>query len=429
MNKQKQILAILAISAFSGGIMGSFLFGGTSFVQAGILEDFFEQYVKPLFPAGAAPEIPKIIKEEKREAKNGESPPIYASVSDYENAVIKAVEASSPSVISIIISKDLPVIEQCPYDFFGDLPQEFRQFFGQDIEFYRPCQKGVKRQEVGGGSGFIISSDGLIVTNKHVVGDVKASYTVLLNDARKYEAKILAQDSARDFAVIKINVENLPVVRLGDSDSIKLGQTAIAIGNALGEFRNTVSVGVISGLARTITASGGGLTERIEGVIQTDAAINQGNSGGPLLNLKGEVIGINVAMVSGAQNIGFAIPVNQVKKAIESVKKTGRIVTPYLGIRYLLITPESAKKEKLPVDYGILIRGGEDGPGVMKNSPAEKAGLLAEDVILELNGEKITLEKSFGFLLGKYSVGDEVALKILRSGKETEIKVKLEERP
>ena len=158
----------------------------------------------------------------------------------------------------------------------------------------------------------------------------------------------MARHPFLDIAVLKIKPlvdDNLSVLILGDSDSIKLGQTAIAIGNALGEFRNTVSVGTISGLARTVTAQGEGMTETIEGVIQTDAAINQGNSGGPLLNLKGEVIGINTAMVTGAQNIGFALPINQVKKAIESVKNTGEIKVPYLGVRYLRITSDLAKKK------------------------------------------------------------------------------------
>ena len=219
------------------------------------------------------------------------------------------------------------------------------------------------------------------------------------------------------------------MVRLGDSNQVKLGQTAIAIGNALGEFRNTVSVGVVSGLSRDITASGGGIIERVEGLIQTDAAINQGNSGGPLLNLKGEVIGINVAMVSGAQNIGFAVPINQVKKAIESVEKVGRIITPYLGVRYLIITPELAKKEKLSVENGVLIRGNEDGLGVIPNSPAAKAGILAEDIIIKFNNEKITAENSLSKLIQKYNAGDTVTLKILRNKNEIEVKIKLEERP
>lgn len=430
MNIDKRIVILIIIAVLMGGFLGSPVRGIP--VQANILENLYNQYLRPFIePPTSSPGttsstnlITPEIKSQLKETKEPYSPTI-----DYEQAVVKAVESASPAVISIIISKDLPVIEQCPYNPFSDLPPEFQQFFGQQFEFSQPCQKGTKKQEVGGGSGFIISSDGLIVTNKHVVFDEKAEYTVLTNEGKKYSAKVLARDPNKDLAIIKISASNLPIVHLGDSSSLKLGQTAIAIGNALGEFRNTVSVGVISGLARSIVASGGGLSEKIEGLIQTDAAINAGNSGGPLLSLKGEVIGINVAMVSGAQNIGFAIPINQVKKAIESVQRSGRIINPYLGVRYIPVTPELAKKEKLTFDYGALVRGNEAGPAVIKNSPAEKAGLEAEDVILELNGEKITPEVPLTQLIQKYNVGDAVALKILRSGKEMTISVKLEERP
>ncbi len=354
----------------------------------------------------------------------------YVSKVDYEQAVIKAVEAASPGVVSIVISKDVPIIEQCPgRNPFADLPPEFQQFFGGNLQFSEPCQKGTKRQEVGGGSGFIISPDGLIATNKHVVSDEKASYTVFTNDGKKYDADVLARDPVNDLAIIKIFGKNLPVLKLGDSGSVKLGQTAIAIGNALGEFRNTVSVGVISGLARNIVAGGGGVTESIGGLIQTDTAINPGNSGGPLLNLKGEVIGINVAMVSGAQNIGFSIPINQVKKAIESVKKIGKISSPYIGIRYLIITPELAKKEKLGVESGALVKGNKDGPGIVLGSPAAKAGIQAEDIILEINNEKITTDNTLSSLISKYNVGDSVILKIIRAGKEIKVNVILDERP
>ncbi len=238
---------------------------------------------------------------------------------EYETQIIKAVKIASPAVVAITISKNVPIIEQCPYNPFSDLPPEFQQFFGQNLQFYQPCQKGTKLQEVGGGSGFIISADGLILTNKHVVQDTAAEYTVFTNDGKKYSAKVLARDPNIDIAVIKISASNLPTIKLGDSDLIQVGQTAIAIGNALGEFRNTVNVGVVSGLSRNITASGGGgLTETIYNVIQTDASINPGNSGGPLLNLRGEVMGINTAIAQNAQSIGFAIPINQVKEIISN---------------------------------------------------------------------------------------------------------------
>jgi len=298
------------------------------------------------------------------------------------------------------------------------------------MQFYQQCQKGTKLQEIGGGSGFIVSSDGLIVTNKHVVYDEAASYTVLNNDGKKYDAKVLARDPNRDIAIIKISADNLPVVNLGNSDGLKLGQTAIAIGNALGEFRNTVSTGVISGLSRNVIASGSGIgTEKLEDLIQTDAAINQGNSGGPLLNLKGEVIGVNVAMVSGAQSIGFSIPINQVKKAIESVKSAGRIISPYLGVRYLMVTPELAKEQKLPVDYGALVRGSQEGAAVIPDSPAAKAGIQTEDIILEINGQKLDSSHPLNLLIQKYNIGDTIILKIQRGVQKIEIKATLEERP
>lgn len=416
MNKKFLTLIIISvlISSFFGYLAGLTAKNDTALASFGLFDNILKLFQKPATSSLLAPSETPASQEN------------FKTI-DYEEAVIKAVESASNGVVSIIISKDLPVIEQCPYNPFGDLPQEFQQFFGP-FEFYQPCQKGTKRQEVGGGTGFVVSSDGLILTNKHVVSDTKASYTVLTNDGKKYSAQVLARDPVQDLAIVKINTNNLTPLKLGDSDKIRLGQTAIVIGNALGEFRNTVSVGVISGLSRTITASGQGFSETIEGVIQTDAAINQGNSGGPLLNTKGEVIGINTAMVSGAQNIGFAIPINRAKRAIESVKKTGKIVTPYLGVRYLLINDEVKEKQNLSVNYGALLRGSDEGPAIMPNSPAQKAGLQTEDIILELNGQKITSENSLASLIQKYQVGDTITLKVLRNGKELTLQATLEER-
>lgn len=357
--------------------------------------------------------------------------PLYKPVIEYESAVVNAVQESAPSVVSIVISKDLPVLENCPYSPFQDLPPEFKDFFGNGFQFSQPCDSGkTQRQEVGGGTGFIVSSDGLILTNKHVVSDAKADYTVLTNDGKKYPAKVLARDPVQDLAVIKIDVKGLKPATLGNSDSIKLGQTAIAIGNALGEFRNTVSVGVVSGLARNITASGEGVgNESIQGVIQTDAAINPGNSGGPLLNLKGEVIAINTAIASGAQNIGFAIPINQARRDIDSVKRTGSIKVPYIGVRYIAVDEDIAKQQKLPVTYGALIRGTADGPAVIPDSPAAKAGLQAEDIVLEVNGEKLSDGKTLSSVLQKYSIGDTITLIVERNGKNITLSIILAERP
>ncbi len=434
---KKKILVISVISL----VAGAGIFCAFSSVSAenrsvtdkkGFFEEIYEGLIKPFLskPAEVIDSVKEKVEAKKEELKTAEpAKELYAPTVDYEEAVVKAVEKASPSVVSIVISKDLPIIEQCPTaNPFSDLPPEFQNFFGGQ-QFYAPCQKGTKREQVGGGSGFIISSDGLVVTNKHVASDPKALYAVLTNDGKKYDAKIISIDPVRDFAVIKISGNNFPVVKLGNSDSIKLGQTAIAIGNALGEFRNTVSAGVVSGLARDITASDGRASEKIEGVIQTDAAINPGNSGGPLLNLKGEVIGINVATVQGAQSIGFAIPVNQIKNAVESVKNYGRIISPYLGVRYVLVSEELKEKEKLSVSEGALVCGGNDGPGVIPNSPADKAGVLAEDIIVSINGDKITASQSLSALIQKYRVGKEVVLKIVRKGEEKTLKAILEERP
>jgi serine protease Do len=358
---------------------------------------------------------------------------LYEPAIDYEKAVVAAVKKASPAVVAITISKNVPIIENCPgASPFSDLPPEFRQFFGGDnSQFSVPCDSGkTQLQEIGGGSGFIISSDGVILTNKHVVADKNASYIVFTNDGKKYDAKVLARDPSQDLAVIKIGASNLTPVEIGDSDSVELGQTAIAIGNALGEFRNTVSVGVISGLSRTVTAGGSEFgTETIEGVIQTDAAINPGNSGGPLLNLRGQVIGINTAIASDAQNIGFAIPINRAKRDIKSVQSNGKIEVPFLGVRYIVITPDVKEKQKLPVDYGALVRGSDAGPAVAPGSPAAKAGIQAEDIILEVNGVKIDADHSLANEISKYNVGDIVHLKINRGGKEVTLNVTLTARP
>jgi len=360
-----------------------------------------------------------------------------------ESAVISAVDKVAPAVVSIIVTKDLPKIEQYYSNPFGS--EFFREFFGQDfndlfgqqaVPQYR--QNGTEKTEIGGGTGFIVSADGYIITNRHVVLDQAAEYTVLMNDEAKYPAKVLARDALNDLAVLKIEKDNLPTVELGDSANLKVGQSVIAIGNALGEFRNTVSTGVISGLARSVTAGGAGIgNEQLINVIQTDASINPGNSGGPLLNIAGQVIGINTAMAQGAQNIGFAIPINEVKSTIESVQKNGRIVRPWLGVRYVIINKAIADANKLSVDYGAIIVGGQNRTdlAVIPGSPADKAGLVENDIILEINpsggsgqaGQKITEENLLANLVVKFKPGDEITLRVMHQGKEKIVKVKLEE--
>jgi len=347
-----------------------------------------------------------------------------------DEMIIRAVEEVSPAVVSIVASKDVPVIERYYVDPFGNDPF-FRQFFGNgsglQVPQYR--QKGTQKQEVSSGTGFIVSPDGLVLTNRHVVADIEAEFTVLMNDGRKKPAKVLARDATQDLAVLKIEGNNLPAVRFGDSGQAKIGQAVIAIGNALGQFRNTVSVGVISGLERSITAGGGGgETESLQELIQTDAAINPGNSGGPLLNVYGEVIGINTAIAQGAENIGFAIPINSAKRDVASVKAHGKIIYPFLGIRYVMVSKEMADREKLGRDYGARVVKGDTEPAVVAGSPADKAGIKDGDMILHINGERINLSHTLASLIQKYQVGDEITLKIFRDGKESDVKIKLEER-
>ena len=373
----------------------------------------------------------------KKIVRNGEiSSNKYIPQTDQERKIIQVVKEVSPSVVNIVITKDVPVFEEYytnPFKGFGD-------FFGQPFNIPEYRQKGTERKKVGAGTGFIISKDGLILTNKHVVLDKNAQYTVLTNDGKKYSAKVLARDPIQDLAVVKINVKKpLPVVKIGDSSKLQVGQSVIAIGNALGEFKNTVSVGVISGLGRRINASGGGFYETLEDVIQTDAALNPGNSGGPLLNLKGEVIGINVATVRNGQTIGFSVPINKAKRDIEQSEKFGKISYPFLGVYYVMLNKEIKEKYNFPIDHGALVgwnpvNGKENEVvrtkiAVVPNSSADKAGIKRNDVILEVNGEKLTPKNSLGKVIMKYNSGDRVNLKIFRDGKIIDIRITLSERP
>jgi S1-C subfamily serine protease len=350
-----------------------------------------------------------------------------------ELEIPKIVKKVLPAVVSITTFKYLTIFESPLLPpFFG-----FEEFFA--------IPKGKKRIQVGGGSGFIIDKSGLILTNRHVVADPKAEYIVVLNDGRKYKAQILAKDPIRDIAILKIQPEKplnkkevkvksstLPTLELGDSSKLELGQPVIAIGNTLGAFPNTVSTGVISGLSREIVADSiaGGEATRFKGLIQTDAAINPGNSGGPLIDLEGKVIGINVAMAFLAQNVGFALPINVAKKDIEEIKKYGKLLRPFLGVRYVIITKPLQERYDLPSDRGALVIS-EDIPGgeaVVPGGPADKAGIKEGDIILEVNKEKITPQNRLEEILAKYKVGDEIELKILREKKEIILKAILGEK-
>lgn len=360
--------------------------------------------------------------------KGIESPSEITRVIKEDSAIIDVVKKANPAVGNIIVTKDLPKIETSPFNLFD--PFDFFNPFGR-LQPQIPKEPQTEKQEVGGGTGFLVSSDGLIVTNKHVVEDENADYTFLTNDEKKYSAKVLARHPSEDLAILKIEGKDFPTLELGDSDSLQTGQWVVAIGNALGEFRNTVSTGVISGLSRSIVAQGGlGGSEKLNNIIQTDAAINSGNSGGPLLNLDGQIVGINTAVAQGAQNVGFAIPINTVKKAIQDVKQKGKIVQPYLGVRYKIVTDSLKQKNNLSVNYGALVASGptEDELAVVPGSPADKAGIAANDIILEINEIKIDKDNNLSNLIAKHNVGESVTLKVLHRGEERDVKVVLEER-
>lgn len=333
-----------------------------------------------------------------------------------ESGTIAAVKKVNPAVVSVIGTQDYSKIFQnqqnSPYYFFfgGSLPS------GQ--------------QEVSGGTGFIISADGLILTNKHVIADTSTTYSVVMNDGKKYDAKVLAQDPTNDLAFLKIEASGLTVAELGDSSTLQIGQTVIAIGNALGEYSNTVTKGIVSGLARTIEASGQntGTAETLDNAIQTDAAINYGNSGGPLLNLDGQVVGVNTAISSEGVLVGFSIPINEAKKDIESIQNTGKITRAYLGVRYVLVDDQVKQADNLSVNYGALLAKGDNGESaVASGSPADIAGLEENDIILTFDGTKIDSTNSLAKLMTSKNVGDIVTLKVLHDGKEKEVKVTLAE--
>jgi len=396
------IIASLVIGGISGALFGSWASTSSSFSNW-IKENIFQQKnvssVQGSLSSVAGQKNVQVVEE---------------------SDTIDVVKKVSPAVVSIVGKQDLSKI----YNLTGPNSYYFN-LFGMPS-----APQGL--QEVSAGTGFIISTDGLILTNKHVItGSDGTQYTVITSDDKQYDAKIIATDPTNDIALIKIDASNLQSVTLGDSDTLQAGQTVIAIGYALGEYQNTVTKGVVSGLARTITAgsSSSGQSETLENIIQTDAAINFGNSGGPLLNLEGQVVGINTAINQEGQLVSFAIPINQAKKDIDSVQKSGKIVRPYLGVRYTLINDTVAQQNKLSVNYGALIVKGSQPTdvAVVPGSPADKAGIVENDIILEFNGQKIDENHSLASLIQKYNAGDTVTLKILHDGKEKTVNVTLAE--
>jgi S1-C subfamily serine protease len=341
------------------------------------------------------------------------------NISEEQSAIIDLVEKSNQSVVSISISKQIPLRRSSPFDYFFGIPS-------QDT----PSRNEEVNRTIGGGTGFVVSSDGLIITNKHVVSDSTATYKVLFNDGSEVQAEVKALHPTQDLAIIKVDKENLKPVEFADSDQLKVGQTAVAIGNALNEFDNTVSRGVISGLRRSIVASDKrGNAEQLSQVIQTDAAINQGNSGGPLLDINAKVVGVNVATAEGAQSIGFAIPSNTVVRMIEDYKKFGKVKVPFIGVRYNMLVPGSEQAKQYGVENGALIIGDAQAPAIVPNSPAAKAGLKTGDIITKINDKNLSIKQQLADIVSQYKIGDKIELSVIRDGEEEVLSLTLEERP
>ena len=316
-----------------------------------------------------------------------------------EGSIAEVAEKVSKSVVSIVTST------------------KTTDFFGQNYD------------ASAAGTGVIVSPDGYILTNKHVA-DGSSKVTVILDDGTSYEnVKVIATDPLNDIAFLKIDdVSGLPAATLGDSKTITVGQQVVAIGNALGQYQNTVTSGIISGVGRSVTASdeSGRNVETLSDMIQTDAAINSGNSGGPLVNAAGQVIGINTATSASAENMGFAIPISSVKGMLAQLSEKGEAKRSYLGVYSAEITPEIAKAYNLPVNQGAYLYSSSSYSAIVKGSPAEKAGLKDKDIVTKVNGVEVGAAGSLSNLIGEFKPGDTVDLTIVREGKEMSVKVTLE---
>ena len=319
-----------------------------------------------------------------------------------EGSIADVAEKVSKSVVSIVTST------------------KTRNYFGQSYD------------SSAAGTGIIATSDGYVITNKHVINGA-TKVTVILDDGTTYEnVEVVATDPLNDVAFLKIkDVSDLTAATLGDSKTINVGQQVIAIGNALGEYQNTVTSGIISGTGRSVTASdgNGSNAETLTDMIQTDAAINSGNSGGPLVNAAGEVIGINTATSTSAENMGFAIPISSTKGMLKQLTENGKAERTYLGIYSVEITPEIAKSYDLPVTAGAYLYSSSNYSAIVKNSPAAKAGLKDKDIITKVNGVEVGAAGSLASLIGEYKPGDTVQLTVVREGKEVAVNVTLEGYP
>ncbi len=318
------------------------------------------------------------------------------------SVIIDVVQQLEPSIVNIT-SEGAP-----RYDIFG------REFEGRG----------------GAGTGLVISEDGLIITNKHVVPEDSRISVTLHDDSFYEDVEVLARDPFNDIAYLRIDTqEPLVAAELGDSDKVMVGQKVIAIGNVLGRFSNTVTTGIISAIGRPViaTSGSGASSESLEGLFQTDAAINPGNSGGPLVNIQGQVIGINTAVAGNAENIGFAIPINQAKGGIDSILETGRLIKPFLGVRYVTLNSQVAREEGIDISEGALLVGDSETDAVVSGSPAESAGLLTGDVITNIDDISVDRNQPLSAILGRYRAGDVVELTVIRGDQELNIEVTLTE--
>ncbi len=323
-----------------------------------------------------------------------------------ENLVIDVVKEVGPSVITIGVHAPQNSRSRDPFSFFFGQPPEPESDTGDDIQYI--------------GSGFVVDRNGMIVTNKHVVSDIQSSYVVVNDQGESFEVERIYRDPLNDIAILRIQNGNLPPVELGDSSQLQVGQFVIAIGTALGEFRNTVTTGVISGLGRGITAGSPfeGFVERLDNVIQTDAAVNPGNSGGPLLNSAGQVIGVNTAVAAGGQNIAFTIPINVVKDSLQNFNETGQFNRPFIGVAYTMVSRQSALANDVP--QGAFVQE------VVANSPAQAAGIQEGDIITKIDGKAVTDEN--GGLAGAIAnnqVNDTITIEYFRNGQTEQIQLTL----
>ena len=344
----------------------------------------------------------------------------YLPQTTTEERITNIGEEHIDSIVAIVAKKDLPTFEQC---FISPFP-------GFSIPDQCPTGSTESRQ-TGSGSGFVIA-DNIILTNKHVVADREAQYSVITYQNKTLDAEVITRDPMEDLALLRVENLNLESVQLGDSDNITVGQIVVAVGNALGQFENSFSFGIISGLKRTIIASDGvgGGNDTLQEIIQTDAAINPGNSGGPLFNLSGDVIGVNVAYAARANSIAFAVPINRIKDTLQQVLTTGEVQYPFLGISYISISPQVKQEYDLPLDNGAyIISQDARTPPVLNDSSAQKAGVQSRDIITHINNTPINKNNPLSTVLRTYSVGEAVQLRVYRQGETLTLTAILQARP